>query len=170
MTLVNEWQQITCRHVQNVVSLRELYKCVNFNSTLVICLKFVFIEMLDRFITCILCWYKTYNCIRSCLLCELTASLRVPTTGSAWYKVLYQHTMYVMCIYISDKISSNTNPTKNRDELMCSGRVSSSCSTSGTQCVTLVENAVISHEWGNDGVPVFQGKVLISYHGIYWVN
>ena len=35
-------------------------------------------------------------------------------------------------------------------ELRCSGRVSSSRSTSGARCVTLVTNLVISHEWGKD--------------------
>ena len=30
----------------------------NFNSTLVIFLKYVFIEMLDKLITYIVCWYK----------------------------------------------------------------------------------------------------------------
>ena len=39
---------------------------------------------------------------------------------------------------------------KTRDEVRCSGRVSSSCSTSGTRCVNLVTNPVISHEWGKD--------------------
>jgi hypothetical protein len=59
----------------NVVSLRVWYKFVNFNSTFVICLKLVFIEMLNKLITYIVCWYKTF--IRSCLLCELTASLLI---------------------------------------------------------------------------------------------
>ena len=35
-------------------------------------------------------------------------------------------------------------------ELKCSGRVSSSWSTSGTRRVNLVTNPVISHEWGKD--------------------
>ena len=41
-------------------------------------------------------------------------------------------------------------PIKTRDELRFSGKVSSSCSTSGTHRVNLVTNlvAVISHEWG----------------------
>jgi hypothetical protein len=38
------------------------------------------------------------------------------------------------------------NPTKNRDELRCSGSVGSSCSTSGTRRVNLVTNPVISDE------------------------
>jgi hypothetical protein len=59
----------------NVVSLRVWYKFVNFNSTFVICLKLVFIEMLNKLITYIVCWYKTF--IRSCLIHELTASLLV---------------------------------------------------------------------------------------------
>jgi hypothetical protein len=43
-----------------------------------------------------------------------------------------------------------TNPTKNRTELRCSGRVGSSCSTSDTRCVTLATNPVISHKWWRD--------------------
>jgi hypothetical protein len=57
LALVKERKKITWRHAQNVVSLWE--HCTNFNSTLVICLKFVFIEMLDKLITCKVCWYKT---------------------------------------------------------------------------------------------------------------
>jgi hypothetical protein len=33
---------------------------------------------------------------------------------------------------------------------MCSGRVNSSCSTSGTRRVNLVTKPLISHEWGKD--------------------
>jgi len=39
-------------------------------------------------------------------------------------------------------------PLKFGDKLMCSGRISSSCSTSGTRHVNLLSNPVISHEWG----------------------
>jgi len=38
----------------------------------------------------------------------------------------------------------------NGNEFRCSGRVSSSCSTSGTRRVNLVTNPLISHEWGKD--------------------
>jgi hypothetical protein len=41
-------------------------------------------------------------------------------------------------------------PLKTGDELRCSGRVSSSCSTRDTCRVYLVTSAVISHEWGKD--------------------
>ena len=41
-------------------------------------------------------------------------------------------------------------PLKTGDELRCSRRVSSSCSTSGTRRVNLVTNPVISREWGKD--------------------
>jgi hypothetical protein len=41
-------------------------------------------------------------------------------------------------------------PLKTGGELMCSGRASSSCSTSGTRRVNLVTNPVISREWGKD--------------------
>ena len=39
------------RHIHNVVSLGVLYKFVNFNSTIVICLKLGFVEMLEKLIT-----------------------------------------------------------------------------------------------------------------------
>jgi hypothetical protein len=42
------------------------------------------------------------------------------------------------------------NPLKTGGELRCSGRVSSSCSTSGIRPVNLVTNTVISREWGKD--------------------
>jgi hypothetical protein len=41
-------------------------------------------------------------------------------------------------------------PLKTGGELMCSGRLSSSYSTSGTRRVNLVTNPVISREWGKD--------------------
>ena len=41
-------------------------------------------------------------------------------------------------------------PLKSGGELRCSGRVSSSCSTSGTHHVNLIKNPVISREWGKD--------------------
>jgi hypothetical protein len=41
-------------------------------------------------------------------------------------------------------------PLKTGGELRCSGRVSSSCSTSGTRRVNLVTNPVISREWGKE--------------------
>ena len=60
-----------------------------------------------------------------------------------------------------DKQRSTTHTYKTKDrvtrtqlktggELMCSGRVSSSCSTSGTRRVNLVTNPVISREWRKD--------------------
>jgi hypothetical protein len=77
---VYEPQQITWHRAQNVVSLRVLYKFVNLNSTLVICFRFVFIEMLDKLITCTVCWFKTYIILRKIVywytvrlvLCDLT--------------------------------------------------------------------------------------------------
>ena len=46
--------------------------------------------------------------------------------------------------------SGNTNPLKTGGELMCSGRVISSCSTNVTRRVNLVTSLVISHECGKD--------------------
>jgi hypothetical protein len=42
------------------------------------------------------------------------------------------------------------NPLRSGGELMCSGRVSSTCSTSDIRRVNLFTNPVISHEWGQD--------------------
>jgi hypothetical protein len=47
-------------------------------------------------------------------------------------------------------------PLKTGGELRCSGRISSSSFTSGTRCVNLVTNLVISHEWGNTGKCLWQ--------------
>ena len=46
------------------------------------------------------------------------------------------------------KDRATRTPLKTRGELRCSGRVDSSCSTSGTRRVNLVTKPVISHEWG----------------------
>ena len=83
VTLVIERQQLTWHHVQNVVSLRVLYKFVNFYLTLVICLKFVLIEMLDKLITYIVCWYKTLYQVL-----PVTWTYRITTShyhDSQWY-------------------------------------------------------------------------------------
>ena len=42
------------------------------------------------------------------------------------------------------------NPTENGGQLRCSGRISSSCSTSGISRVSLVTNPVISLKRGKD--------------------
>ena len=59
MSFVNEWQHIIRCCTQNVVSLKNIVQIVNFNSTFVICLRLVFIEMLNKFITYLVCWYNT---------------------------------------------------------------------------------------------------------------
>ena len=41
---------------------------------------------------------------------------------------------------------SNINPTKNENELRCSGKVNNSYSTSETCHVTIVENSMINHQ------------------------
>ena len=52
-------------------------------------------------------------------------------------------------IYITKDRVTRT-PLKPGGEIRCSGRVGSSCSTSGTRRVNLVTNPVISREWGKD--------------------
>jgi hypothetical protein len=60
---------------------------------------------------------------------------------------------------INNDLQSTTHKTEDRvtqaplklgDEIMCSCRVSSSCSTSGTRRVNLVTTLVICYEWGKD--------------------
>ena len=104
----NELQQITWRHAQNVVSPWVLCKFVNLISTLVICLKFDFIEMLDKLNTYIVCWYNIlYQVLPVVWTSRITTRryrdsvvILVHTTGSTWYKVLFHHTMHVMVIFI----------------------------------------------------------------------
>jgi hypothetical protein len=58
-------------------------------------------------------------------------------------------------------------PLKTGGELKCSGRVSSSSSTSGTRRVNLVTNPVISHEWWKDRevgwLPKFASKTTSDW-------
>ena len=44
------------------------------------------------------------------------------------------------------KYQVTRTPLKTGGELWCPGKVSSSCSTSGTHCVNLVTNSMKSHE------------------------
>jgi hypothetical protein len=64
--------------------------------------------MLDKLITYIVCWYKTfYQVLPVARTNRITTShdkfvvILVRTTGSTWYKVLYHHTMYVMGMYFT---------------------------------------------------------------------
>jgi hypothetical protein len=60
------------------------------------------------------------------------------------------------------KDRATRTPLKTGDELRCSGRVSSSCSTSGTRRVYLIIDTVISHEWGKD-------REVFTTSGTYYV-
>ena len=77
----------------------------NFDSTFVVCLKVVSIEMLDKLITYIACWNKTlYQVLPVAWTNRITTrrsdSIVVHIIGSIWHKILYQHTMYVIGIYL----------------------------------------------------------------------
>ena len=54
-------------------------------------------------------------------------------------------------------------PLNTGGELMCSGRVISSCSTSGTRRVNLVTNPVINIEWGRTGKCLRQGEYICGH-------
>ena len=60
------------------------------------------------------------------------------------------------------KDRATRTPLKTGDELRCSGRVSSSCSTSGTRRVYLIIDTVISHDWGKD-------REVLTTSGTYYV-
>ena len=75
-----------------------------------------------------------------------------------WRVSRYQRGIYII-ICISNiqqwptekyKQRSTRHTQKTRGEIRCSGRVSTSCSTSGTSRVNLVTNPLISHECGKD--------------------
>ena len=91
----------------------------------------------------------------------LQKSLKIPMRLSE--SVYRRRTENTMAKITSTKgqttIYNHTHKTKDRvtrtqlktgDELRCSGRISSSCSTSGTRRVNLVTNPVLSDEWGKD--------------------
>ena len=59
--------------------------------------------------------------------------------------------------------SKKHEPHKTICELMCSGRVSNPCSTSGTRGVTLVKNPLINHDRGKD-VTIAYGVGSVSCH------
>ena len=63
-------------------------------------------------------------------------------------------------------------PLKNGDELSCSGRVSSSFSTSGTRRVNLVTNPVISrgHLWHRYSITVNQAMVVTVKLSKWWLQ
>jgi hypothetical protein len=65
-------------------------------------------------------------------------------------------------MHIIISLTSNTNPTKIR----CSGRVGSTCSTSGISCLNLVTNLVISHEWGKDWEVFTTSGTYLSWYDI----
>jgi hypothetical protein len=58
------------------------------------------------------------------------------------------------------KLKIKQHPTKNYDELRFSGRVGSSCSTSGSSHVTLVTRPMIGHEVG-------QNREVLTTSGTY---
>ena len=79
-------------------------------------------------------------------------------------KVQKDKQRYTKHTYITKDRIKRT-PLKTGGELMCTGRVHSSCSTSDTRRVELVTNPVISHEWRKDRESTihrfFLAKILI---------
>jgi hypothetical protein len=98
----------------------------------------VFASKVRKLIRLSLSWYN---------IPELVSSLR--KFSGRLHDLVHRYGIYVYkmttdigqtMVYKTYIRSSNTNPTKIRDELRCSGRVSNSCSTSDTRRVNLVTN------------------------------
>jgi hypothetical protein len=73
-----------------------------------------------------------------------------------WSRLIPELDFIIVLLHIHNNTSKTTDRViqtvlKTGGELRCSGRVSSSCSTSGTRSVNLVTNPVVSHEWGMTG-------------------
>ena len=60
-----------------------------------------------------------------------------------------EQTMIYKTLHRQQKVEQ-LKSTKTGGELMCCGRISSSCSTSGTRRVTLVTNTMTSHRRGKN--------------------
>jgi hypothetical protein len=73
-------------------------------------------------------------------------------------------TIYKNTLKIKDRVTRT--PLKTRGELMSSGRVSSSCSTSDIRRVNLDTNPVISHERGKDRLKSSLRKFYGRHHDL----
>jgi hypothetical protein len=84
-----------------------------------------------------------------CILLVLLRKNRQHNGQKKKYKRTNNDLQNIQCTYKTKDRVTRT-PQKNGGELKCPGRVSSSCSTSGTRRANLVTNPVISREWGKD--------------------
>ena len=69
---------------------------------------------------------------------------------------------YSICLFVCYKTKDRVTrtPLKTGGELRCSGKVSSSCSTSDTRRFNLVTKPVISNEWGKLFIKALKCKNL----------
>ena len=77
-------------------------------------------------------------------------NLYIEEQTTQWPKEKEQTTIYKTYSTHKTKDWITWTPLKTGGELKCSRSVSSSFCTSGTRCINLVTNLVISHEWGKD--------------------
>ena len=100
-------------------------------------------------------------------------SLKIPKGGNQNPYIEEEHTKQWPKEKVQKQRSTKyTHKTKDRvtqtslktgGELRCSGRISSSCSTSGTRRVNLATNPAITHEWGKDREVLTSGTYPCSF-------
>jgi hypothetical protein len=102
----------------------------------------------------IICSYNAINAISRLEIDKV--SLKIPLESVNWRT---DRTMTKKVQQNKERSTKHAHKAKDRvtrtllktwGELWCSGRVGSSCSSSGTSRVNLLTNLVISHEWGKD--------------------
>jgi hypothetical protein len=129
-----------------------------------------------------ICWYKEYGCNGKwkifhfiswnawsdetvlCSLIVIVASAVMMTTSTlkrTWIEILRDR-QWSIKHYRENKKLNNTNFTKNESEIMCFGRVSSSCLTSDTRHGTLIKNMVTSHERGSTRLRLWLPEVMVK--------
>ena len=91
--------------------------------------------------------WKEFKDSKGVIRNRISKKNRQPNGKKKKYKRINNDLQHIH-IKLCDRVTRT--PVKTGAELRCSGRVSSSCSTSGTRRAGLVTNPVINREWGND--------------------
>jgi hypothetical protein len=100
---------------------------------------------------------------------EIKNSLKTFVTIRIWYGCWLVGFMMFLTLFQLYCGRETRTPLKTGGKLVCSRRVGSSCSTSGTLRVNLVTNPVISHKWGKNWslFVVFHLAIVLSVFLLY---